>query len=347
MKKHKFTYSWPLVGNRQISEYLEKSIKNNSVKGTYIFYGPDNLGKSTVATAFARDLLCDNLFQKSGNLPCKICKSCSSFNAEEEENEIVHGDFTVVKPEVDKKNISVTQIREFIKKLSMSSFLGSYKVGVIKHADRLSEEAANALLKTLEEPREKVVIVLVANSLDHLPATIVSRSQTLRFRNVKSDEIYDFLIKKKNTSREMAKKFAQLSMGRPALAVKFLEDKEYREKYDDFVRIFLSLFTRDVNTQFAEIGKIFSSRSSNQENARLARRILEIWQGIARDWIMHSYNNNDLIQHEHAVKELNLLDIKLDRQTIIGLIKRFKQAEVYIATNVNPRLVLESVALHV
>ena len=78
MQKEKFKFNWPLIGNAQITEFLEKSIGNNKVAGTYIFNGPDNLGKTTAARYFAKSLLCANK-RAGGNLPCGDCSSCRHF----------------------------------------------------------------------------------------------------------------------------------------------------------------------------------------------------------------------------------------------------------------------------
>jgi DNA polymerase III subunit delta' len=189
MEKENFRKNWPLVGNKQITEFLEKAIIKNELAGTYIFQGIDDLGKSTVARYFAQILLCQD--RKSTDiLPCGLCPSCHSFktgqnNNETNEDMLMHGDCHIIKKDDDKKNISIEQVRDFIRVLSMSSFLGNYKIGIIKQADTLSLEAANALLKTLEEPNEKVVIILITPDLETLPETIVSRSQVLNFYPVK------------------------------------------------------------------------------------------------------------------------------------------------------------------
>jgi len=221
---------WPLVGNRQVSDFLEKSVVAGNLASAYIFFGLKDLGKTAAAVYFAQTLLCQKHQTGVFAPPCGECSSCSRFsskNSDSQNLEVTHGDFHVLRKKSDKKNISVEDVREFIRLLSLSSFLGSYKIGLIKEAENLSQEAANALLKTLEEPRLKVIIILTVSRLDILPKTILSRSQILRFAPVKFSEIHDFLMKEKNFTRDVALNAAKLSLGRPALAAKFAEDRDF------------------------------------------------------------------------------------------------------------------------
>ncbi len=350
MEKEKFKINWPLVGNRHITDFLEKAISANKLNGSYIFYGPDNLGKSTIVRHFAKILLCQ---KGAGNLPCGICRSCLSFKAvngagRETDNpeHIAHGDCHFLEKDPDKKNISIEQVREFIRVLSMSSFLGSFKIGIIKQAETLSQEAANALLKTLEEPREKVIIVLLVKNLEFLPKTIVSRSQVLNFYPVSSAIIYDYLIEVKKASRSQAKNFSRLCLGRPALAVKFLEDEDFYNNYLNKIDIFLNFLGQDLSERFLAIEKSLGQKSLGQESVRMAKKILEVWQGVIRDWILMEYGHINLIQNRIIETNLIKLQKRFTVKELVGILKLIKQAGVYMEANVNPKTALEHVAMN-
>lgn len=340
---------WPLVGNSHISGFLSRIIDGGDVSGTYIFSGPDNLGKTSTALFFSQVLLCE---QKSGNvLPCNKCASCKKFLTrhddldEQMDLSAPHSDLYLIKKEKDKKNISIEQIRDFIRSLSMSSFLNSYKIGVIKHADALSENAFNALLKTLEEPREKVIVILITSDIELLPATIVSRSKVLRFGLVSSDLIYDDLINKHKASRSEAKNFSRVCLGRPALAVKFLEDRDFRDAYFERVDGFLKILNQNINERIMSVGEMIGSKNIGQENVVLAERIIQIWQGIARDLLLMEFNNKNLVQHEIVNQELEKTKIGTGR--IINLMNSLKQGQKYLRANVNPKLVLENIVINI
>lgn len=355
MEKSSFIYDWPLVGNQQITEFLEKSIRNNSISGTYIFNGPDNLGKTTLAKCFAQILLCEAKKIGSGRLPCGKCRPCRQFKniaasadkALQAEIGEGHGDFHVIKKEKDKKNISVEQIREFIRMLSMSSFLGGYKIGIIKHADSLSVTAANALLKTLEEPRKKVVIILITEDMESLPATIASRSRTLHFKTVPADVIYEYLINTHKASRSQAKDLSRLALGRPALAVKFFENSATYAFYQEQVNVFLSFKEQTIGERFLSIENLLGKKTGGQEAVKIAARVLQAWQGVLRDFLLLEYGFFNIVQHQIIREKLDALKSSISLADIFRLLKAIEAAEENIFYNVNPELALEEVAVKV
>ena len=112
MKNSNFNLSWPLIGNNQVVEFLTKILAKDNPAGSYIFAGPADLGKTTVANFFAQSLVC---LSRRGVSPCGRCPACL------QAQKGLHGDITLIKRNRDKKNISIEQIREFIRTLSLTS----------------------------------------------------------------------------------------------------------------------------------------------------------------------------------------------------------------------------------
>ena len=162
---------WPKIGNEKNVEFLNRVVLSKKPAQTYIFLGPDDLGKSTIALAFARNLMAEALEGKDG----------------------LNSDLHILEAEAEKKSISIEQTRELIKALSLSSFLDSYKIGIIKEADSLTTEAQNALLKTLEEPPANSLLILTTPNPALLLPTVVSRCQVIYLQpkeNVSSKKIF-------------------------------------------------------------------------------------------------------------------------------------------------------------
>jgi DNA polymerase III subunit delta' len=339
MEKSKIKSSWPLIGNGHIFDFLAKSLAKKNLSGSYIFTGPADLGKATAANFFAQSLVCEDFGQS--NLPCGQCQAC------QQAIKGIHSDIYLIEKPVDKKNISIEQIRDFIRNLSLSSFLNSYKIGIIKGAQDLSQGAVSALLKTLEEPKAKVVIILTITDFEILPKTIFSRSQILRFRTVSSDDIYDDLIKNHGAQRSQAKNFSRLAAGRPALALKFLEDKGYYENYKISVDTFGKIVNRDINQGFKAIENILGPSIKGQDAVKLAGGIIDVWQNLTRDLMLIELNLADLAQHQAFTNELAALKNKFNFKALLSLIGVLKQAKEYISANVNPKLVLEDILINI
>lgn len=346
---------WPLLGNEHIRDFLIKCIKNDKVAHAYIFLGPEDLGKTTAANYLAKSLLCHNRENISEDIACGSCQSCRKFSKKLSDGEnglgfdalSSHGEFHVVRKDPEKRNITVEQIREFIKSLALSSFFDSYKVGIIKDAHVLSMEASNALLKNLEEPRKKTVIILVAKTLESLPETILSRCQIINFHPVDKNIIYDYLLNQYGASRSEAKKISRLSLGRPALAVKFLEDKDFYNNYLNIVKTYFDIIKSDIIVRLDLIHGLIG-QGSGRESVDLVSKIITIWQGLSRDVLLILNDHGDLIQHEIVNQELlEVAKRRVEPQRFVGNIHDLNLGMKYLFGNVNPKLVLENIAINI
>lgn len=347
---------WPTIGNSHVADFLEKSIKNKRLVSAYIFLGPDDLGKTSFARYFSQLLLCSA--GNSGQV-CGLCESCRHFakkhrndtsggHDNQVELDLSHGDFHILKRQTDKKNISVEQVRQFIRHLNMSSFLRSYKVGVIKNAHYLSLEAGNALLKTLEEPKNKVVVIMTASGLEHIPATIASRSQVLNFYPVNSDIIYENLVSEHKATRSQAKNLSRLCLGRPALALKFFYDEDFLNNYLQAAGNFIKIIQSDLVSRGSYVEDTIGYGKNDQEGAREALKVIDIWRGVARDMLLFSMGRKDLMQFEIIGNEIAALPPrKFNVVNILNTFKVINENKTYIKNNVSPKMALENIAFNI
>ena len=345
-KKPQNKYNWPLIGNKKNIDFLSRSLVNNRLASSYIFSGPDNMGKTKLAEHLAKIILCEKKGSAYVEKPCGLCSSCKKFDSQNSEENLAHNDFYVIKKEKDKKNISVEQIRALIHSLGMSSFADSYKVGIIKHADKLNEQASNALLKLLEEPKKKVVIILVSSNVEKMLPTIVSRCQVLDFGLVKTDEINKFLLDNCNIARSAAKNYSRISLGRPALALKFIEDKEFYNNYINRLELFLDIIeSNDINEKFSLAASMIDKKLSGLEASVVLKRLLETLQGLYRDMYLVSYGLNNLVQNEIVDVRLKKIQIKNSIDKITNLLDTIEKSEEYIGANLSSKLILENITL--
>jgi DNA polymerase-3 subunit delta' len=193
-----------LIGHDRVIGLLINEV--SAPAHAYLFSGPSNVGKATVAHRFAAALLCDS----SGRHDqlCSSCRRCSTGN---------HPDLIAVEPD-GRTAFSVEQARATVAQAPLAPVEGDRKVFVIDEAGSMSEQAANALLKTLEEPTASTVFVLVVESEDDLPATVASRCRTIQFGRVREETLIAAL-QNRGLEEARAGEAARISGGRPGLAL--------------------------------------------------------------------------------------------------------------------------------
>lgn len=329
-----------IIGHKNITSFLEKSFQNGQIAHAYLFYGPAHLGKRTVAEKFAEMLL----GQSIENHP-------DIYFARRERNE---------KDDKLSKNISVEQMRDLERKLSLSSFLNSYKIGIIEEAETLSIEAANSLLKTLEEPTSKTVIILLTSNISALPPTIVSRCQVLKFLPVSQKKIYEYLLSL-GASRDEALNLANISWGKPGLAINFWKsftnrqnqkEEDYLEsvaEYNEEIKEVLNLMEAETLRERMQIFEKIFSKDSKEKNLEdligSLDRILLIWLSVLRDAVLIKNNCQELIYNFVFSREIKKLADRFDNCFFSKLDREIRLSSQYLKANLNPRLVLENLCL--
>lgn len=299
-----------IIGHEEIVKFLENSIKNGRISHAYLFYGAQNLGKRFVAEHFAAKLFGENV-------PIHQI------------TEHLYPDLFWIDRLEGKKNISIDQVRELKEKLSSGSFNNSYKVAVVNEAENLNQAAANSFLKILEEPPQKSVIILLVNDLKNIPATIVSRSQLIRFNQAKRKDIENYLVRDLKIKKERAAQIGSISFGRPGIAVKLANDKSFLKEYDDNTGIFLEVLSGGL-----------VERLNFVANLDLNDAPFSAWKSIIRDIIMASLDL-PVVNQSHSQK-IKLLAKKFSSNQLISFLEELRQAQIYLNYSANKRIVLDN-----
>jgi DNA polymerase-3 subunit delta' len=332
-------FRWSIIGHQNVVNYLQNCLKQGKIASAYLFVGQKQLGKAKVAEELAASLVCRNLHTKKGQIPCGECDCCRQVQAG------LHPDVYWVtrqnneKGDKLKKNISIEQIRELQNKLSLRSFLNSYKVAIIDEAETLSQAAANSLLKTLEEPTAKTVLMLLATNIITIPKTIVSRCQLLKFLPVDNKDIFEYLLELK-IERKKAKLFTALSYGRPGLAIAYSLNQELFREHEEKTKQFLGLIKLDISERFKLVSELIDSGDID-----LFKADLLLWLRLIRDLILIKYSSN-LISNLNLSSELAAISDKYSSRQLINFSNKINAAVRYLDSNVNPKLVLENLVLN-
>jgi len=197
-----------IVGHQRAKELLSRALARSTVHTGYLFTGPAGVGKHLVASEFVRAWLC----REASGEACGVCDSCKRVGG------ATHQDLIEVTFLEKKKSIGVDQVRAIGAWLAQSPALGRHKAVIVDPASALTAEAANALLKTLEEPPPGRVIVLIATRPGALPPTVRSRCQQVSFGSLADDEVAE-VLRRNRWPAVSARQAAALAEGSPGTAL--------------------------------------------------------------------------------------------------------------------------------
>lgn len=204
-----------VLGHQQNKEFLQKLLKPGSRPHALLFYGMGGIGKKMLALHFARTFLCTG----QGVRPCGVCESCRLFDIAN--NSFAHPDFYLLTAEEEGKDIKIEQVKEMAKQAAFAPVLSEHKVCVIDDAGQMTVEAANSLLKLLEEPPPGWLFILITRQAERLLPTVLSRVIRLRFEAPAMDDVQRIL--KAHGITQNADVLASLAGGSPGRALAFKE----------------------------------------------------------------------------------------------------------------------------
>jgi DNA polymerase-3 subunit delta' len=322
---------WQIIGQDKILSLLDYSLKTNAMAHAYLLAGPRHVGKGTLAINLAQALNCEG-----PEVPCGECRSCQRIR------EGKHADVTPIGLD-SRTEISIDDIRGLQRSANLPPYEGKCKVFIIDEAEYLSTEAANSLLKILEEPPPRVVWLLLAAEEERLLPTITSRCQRLELKPVPSERVREVLVNSYNVDADKAKLLTQLCHGRLGWALSALADCDILEQRSQRIDRLVSLLTAGLEQRFAYAQEL-ASRFSQDRKA--GAEIIENWFDWWRDLMLikggcqEAIINVDLktVLKEQA-RGLSLSEIK-ESLANLGLLQEA------ISRNVNPRLALEWLMLN-
>ena len=323
-----------VIGHRHVRHFLEEVIKRETVSHAYVFSGPRHVGKTTVAANFLGSLVTTDVMQKTDDPWQLLLRYPDFFLVEREED---------AKTGKQKKNISVEQIRQLRERLSLGSLLASWKIGVIMDAETLSLEAANALLKTIEEPAGKTILLLQTTSLGALPATILSRCQLIRFGLVTEQVILNGLLAR-GVETPLAEECALRAAGRPGVALALAADHARLVEEQEQAGLFVSMIGSPVWQRIAFAEKV-APKKKTVDAAEEALQTLSVWQQVLRDALMLSAGEPGLVHHMSVRDHLASWVSKKEKKDIVRGLLATQEARLALGENVGPRTALEHVLL--
>lgn len=302
-------YKWPLIGHVKPLEQLEYDLLYGRLSHAYLFEGPAQIGKRTVARTLAQILQCENQF-------CRTCPTCK---------QIAKGQhIDTIELKNDGESIKIEEIRDLISHLSTTA-THRYKIVIIPAVERLTPEAANALLKNLEEPLSNVIFILTSHQKQQLLDTLLSRVRVFSFYGLSEEIIRGFVNERRpDLDSGTLDLIAGFSMGKPGRALLLLEDPDlfrfYRDVYDRILQMIAHPHLTDRLILAEELHK----------NPQEIQIFMELFVHVVRGLLLETLNG--------GVSTYDFV-------TLFAMIEGAEQARFDLEHNVNSRLALENMLM--
>lgn len=301
-----------IIGHKAQWQYLKNAVRLQRLPHAFLFSGPSQVGKRRVALEMAKLVSCQEAVLEQR--PCQQCSACLAVSKG------LYPDLILLSPE--KKELSISQMRELSRKMSLRAYGSSFKVALIDEAHYMRQEAQNAFLKTLEEPTRKSIFVLITEYPARLLPTIRSRIQPVRFSYVSRHEIEKYLREKGVGERRA--KILRYAQGLPGKAIFLLANPALLKEYEEKERALFRLCQEDLALRF-QYAKALSELSLAELNL-----IFQLWLNYFRE---------RLLAEAGAVPASSLARPKKILQTLEKTQLLFK------FTNINKKLALENLML--
>ena len=326
---------WRLIaGHDWAVQLLSSAASHDRVGHAYLFTGPDHVGKLTLARTLAQALNCE---AAPAGRPCGHCRACRLV-AEDK-----HPDVRVVVPEVSERgtaSIKIDQVRRLQQDLSLSTYEARTKVALLRRFDTANPNAANAFLKTLEEPPSHVVLLLTAADSDTVLPTINSRCRTVALRPLPTETLEEVLMARHGVAAQEANLLAHLADGRLGWAIRAHRDRALLEERN------AQLETLRKALDSTLVGR-FALAEALARKADALPPLLRTWLSWWRDLALLAYGprRDGAISNIDQVEQLHRLATQWPRARVLASLQQTEVALRQLARNANARLVIENIML--
>lgn len=318
-----------VIGHEQVIEHMQNAIKYKKVSHAYILNGEEGTGKKLLANVFAKALQCH---QEDDTDSCGTCTSCLQADSGN------HPDIKYITHE--KISIGVDDIREQVNNdIGIKPYNSQYKIYIIDDADKMTEQAQNAILKTIEEPPVYGIIILLTDNLNQLLPTILSRCVTLNLKPVRTDMIKDYLMTEYKIPDYMADLSASFCQGNVGKAIKYASSEEFLKIKEEV----LHLLRYIEEMEFYEIIDAIKSISVNKLEINDYLDLIMLWY---RDILMFKVTKNpNLLLFKEEYKYISNQASMRDYEGIENIINAIDKAKIRLKANVNFDIAIELMLL--
>jgi len=325
--------SWDLLGHEWAEHMLREHIARGSTRHAYLFTGPSGIGKRSLALRFAQALNCPT--PTAPGEPCRTCRTCRQIER------MQHVDLSPVCAEEEGGRIKVDAIRELQRLLALAPYEARYRVALLLRFQEANANAQNALLKTLEEPPTRVILLVTADAPENLLPTITSRCEVMRLRPMPLENAGRALAGLCSLEADEARLLAHIASGRIGFAMKLNENPDLLEQRRQHLQDLQELLAMSRRERFSYVEQL-----NRQDSRSSFRRVMLDWLSYWRDLHLSANGSSVPISNLDHVDEIRALSRRVDAVTACTCLARLEKAlTVLDTTGVNVRLLMENILL--
>ena len=327
---------WDIIGHEHAIDILRRTLLAQQVRHAYLFAGPQHIGKTLLAQRFAQTLLCTGGADPhiAPPNPCNTCLACRKVRHGN------HPDVHIIARAADKQFILIEQIRALQSDSARKTLEGRRNIFIIQNAHEMNVQAANCVLKTLEEPEPEVVLLLTVPDAGLLLPTILSRVQQIPMQLLTTEQIRAALVQQWEVEPKEASLIAALAAGRMGWAIKAVEEEDMLTERKTQLEMLTKIPTLNKAQRF-EIAQRLSADSEKTSS------MLELWLLWWRDMVLAANECLDLTVNVDMRDLLKKQAAKLGTSEAERMIRAILQTMESLEQNVSTRLALEVLMLDV
>lgn len=330
---------WTIFGQDHLLKQLEPSLRLGRQSHAYLLSGPPHVGKMALAINLAQAVNC-----LEGNaIPCGSCTQCTRIAQGH------HADVRILAPGQGEEGrsartvIGINEIKEILRRVNLNPYEGSCSVVILDGAESMSDEAANALLKTLEEPPPQVMFLLLTANESSVLTTVRSRCQTLTLVPLSKDQMEERLVTDRQVTPEQAEQLFRLSRGCLGWAISALDDAQVLEQRQADLEKMQETLDAGLETRFTYANEVASLFSSDRD---AAKALLALWLRWWRDLLLIKEGAEVFLHNADHADALRSQASSLSTAQIVQFINRLMQTLSNLDSNVSPRLAMEVLMLN-
>lgn len=323
-----FSFS-EIVGHEQIKEHMQAAIRDKKPFHAYLFQGEEGVGKEALARTFAAGLQCQS---ELADKPCKECVSCRQMESGNQPD--------VIWVTREKASLGVDEIREQLcNTMDIKPFSSPYKIYLVPEAEKMTEAAQNALLKTIEEPPEYGIVILMTSNISALLPTIQSRCLTMEFRPLSTAVVESYVKEHCQVPDYQARASAAFAQGNLGKAMRYAKSEDFIERKDHIISLLRHVEQMDLSEMLAVIKDL----GTRKDEVRDYIDLMVLWY---RDVLLFKATKdiNQLLFQDEA-SYISREASHRSYEKIEEILQAFEKAKVRLRANVNFDITMELMLL--